>query len=443
MLEAVHNALNRLAAHGGFRRYFANTSWMFGEQILRMAAGLLVGIWVVRYLGPEQFGIYSYALAFTGLFGVVARLGLDGVVVRDLVQAPEQRDAILGTAFWLKLLGAGLALTLIGAATFVSGNDATTNLYIFIIASGIVLQAFEVVEFYFQARVLSKFISMSRFIQLLASSLFKIYLVLTGKPLVWFVFSTVVDQVSLAITSVLVYRYQKAGSFFRTFDRSIARRMLADSWPLIFTGLVVTIYMRIDQVMIKEMMTERDVGLYASALKISEIWYFVPTLISTSLFPAILNAKKASAELYARRLRQLMSFTLWLSAAVAVPLSLFSDAVVVGLFGEPFRSAGTILLVHCWTGIFVSLGVTSGRWYLSENLQKYSFYRTFLGALVNVGLNFVLIPLWGTTGAAVSTIVAQVMAAFLFDALSSRTRPLFWLKVNSFTPTAIFVRGTS
>ena len=159
-------------------RYFANTSWMFGEQVLRMASGLLVGIWVARYLGPEQFGLFSYALAFVSIFSGLAKLGLDGIVVRDLVNHPHQRDVYLGTAFWLKFVGAFVMLGIVALATLFTSNDHTTNLYVFIISSGIIFQSFEVVDFYFQSKVLSKFVSICKITQLAVSSALKIYFVL-------------------------------------------------------------------------------------------------------------------------------------------------------------------------------------------------------------------------------------------------------------------------
>ncbi|HYN55491.1 MAG TPA: oligosaccharide flippase family protein, partial [Methylotenera sp.] len=210
-MQRLKRLINNASTHQGFRRYFSNTSWMFGEQILRMIAGLLVGIWVARYLGPEQFGIFSYAIAFVSIFGVLAKLGLDGIMVRNLVTDPQKRDIYLGTAFWLKLFGAFITLGIMAFATLFTSNDHTTNLYIFIIASGIIFQSFEVVDFYFQSQVLSKFVSTCKIIQLVISSIAKIYLVITGADLFWFVVVTLIDQVTLALTLYIAYKSQKLG----------------------------------------------------------------------------------------------------------------------------------------------------------------------------------------------------------------------------------------
>ena len=414
---------------------------MFAEQMLRMIAGLLVGIWVARYLGPEQFGVFSYAIAFASLFSSIAKLGLDGIVVRDLVREPEQRDSYLGTAFWLKLGGALIMLGAVALATQFTSSDRLTNLYILIIASGAIFQSFNVVNFYFQSQVLSKFVSICKMTQLLISSLLKLYFIFTGADLIWFVLVTLVDQLTLALSLYFAYRYQKLGGFYRYFDVTLAKQLLKDSWPLIFSGLVVMIYMRIDQIMIKEMLGEREVGLFSAAVRLSEVWYFIPMIITASLFPSIVNAKKRSEELYYTRLQRLYTIMVWLAIAIALPMTFLSDWLVTLLYGEAYREAGQVLMVHIWAGVFVFLGVASGSWLISENLQWIAFYRTFSGAIINIILNFVLIPIYGLIGAAIATVIAQTMAAFAFDILTKKTRMVFFMKLNTLNIVKILQRN--
>jgi O-antigen/teichoic acid export membrane protein len=441
MLTRIKLLSDSALTHQGFRRYFANTSWMFAEQIMRLIAGLLVGIWVARYLGPAQFGVFSYAIAFAALFSNIAKLGLDGIVVRELVLTPNLRDLYLGTAFWLKLGGAFVAFVAVALATQLTSNDRTTNLYILIIAGGTIFQSFEVVDFYFQSQVLSKFVSICKLTQLLLSSLLKLYLIYIGAELFWFVLVSLADQMILALSLYFAYRYQKLHGFYRHFDPMIAKHLLQDSWPLIFSGLVVMIYMRIDQIMIKEMLGEKEVGLYAAAVKLSEVWYFVPMIITQSLFPAIVSAKNTSEKLYYTRLQRLYTSLLWMAIAVAVSMTFFSDWLVTLLYGEAYKDAGQVLMIHIWAGVFVSLGVASSNWFTSENLQKYAFYRTLLGAIINVILNLILIPIYGLIGAAIATVIAQSMAAFFFDALTKKTRIAFFMKLKALYFANLIQRG--
>lgn len=413
---------------------------MFAEQVLRIIAGLFVGIYVARYLGPEQFGIYSYAAAFVTLFGTIARLGLDGIVVRDLVNHPQERDVYLGTAFWLKLVGALLALGLLAIAVQFTSNNATTNLYIFIIASGLIFQSFDVVDFHFQSKVLSKYASIAKLIQLALSSMLKLYFIFIQADLFWFVLVSLVDQITLALSLVFAYWRQKIGNFFGRFDLSTAKAMLRNSWPLILSGIAISLYMRIDQIMIKEMLGEKEVGLYSAAVRLSEAWYFVPGIITASFFPAIVNAKKISQDLYHSRLQRLYTFLMWMAVAVAVPMTFISEWLVTLLYGVAFKEAGQVLMIHIWAGVFVSFGVASGSWYTIENLQRYAFYRTFAGVVINIVLNLILIQRYGLVGAAISTVIAQSMAALFFDVLSKKTRIVFFMKLKTLCFVNLFQR---
>ncbi|EKO3688405.1 flippase [Vibrio metschnikovii] len=401
--------------HQGFLRYFKNTSWLIAEQFLRIIAGLLVGIWVARYLGPQQFGLFSYALAFTAIFAGIAKLGLDGIIVRELINHPDKRDAYLGTAFWLKVMGSIIVMLLMAAVIPFTNNDATTNLFIFIIACGLVFQSFEVVEFYFQSQVLAKLISICKIIQLSLSSVIKIYLVITEAELIWFVLVTTFDALSLAICYFSAYRLQKATVFYTCFNFIIAKRLLKDSWPLVFSSIVVMIYMRIDQIMIKQMLGEYEVGIYSAAIRLSEAFYFIPTIITASLFPAILNAKKISQELYMLRMQRLYTMMVWTAIIIAIPITIFSDWIVFVLYGNDYSTSADILMIHVWSGIFVFLTVSSGKYLTSEGLTRKIFYRNLSGMILNVMLNFKMIPLYGGVGAALATLASWFLAGYLYD----------------------------
>lgn len=407
---------------------------MFAEQVLRIIAGLFVGIYVARYLGPEQFGVYSYAAAFVAMFGTISRLGLDGIVVRDLVNHPQERDVYLGTAFWLKLTGAFLTLGLLAIAVQFTSNDAITNLYIFIIASGLIFQSFDVVDFHFQSRVLSRYVSISRLIQLALSSILKLYFIFIQADLFWFVIVSLVDQITLALSLVFAYWRQKIGSFFGHFNLGTAKVMLSNSWPLILSGIAISLYMRIDQIMIKEMLGEREVGLYAAAVRLSEAWYFVPVIITASLFPAIINAKKISQELYNKRLQRLYTIMIYFAVGVALPVTFVAESIVVILYGMHYQGAGIVLSIHIWAAVFVGLGVVNGSWFLAENLQKLATLNTLIGAVANVVLNYFLIPVYGIAGVAFATLASYGVAAYLALLLHKKTRGRFYIVTSAVFP---------
>jgi O-antigen/teichoic acid export membrane protein len=418
--------LKALKSHQGFMKYFKNTSWLFGEKILRMIVGLFVGIWVARYLGPEQFGLFSYAQSFVGLFTAIATLGLDGIVVRELVKDESRRGELIGVAFWLKLLGALGVLIVLAIAVNFTSNDSYTNSLVFIIASATIFQSFNVVDMYFQSKVLSKYIVYANVIGLFISSIVKIILILNEAPLIAFAWVILFDSFILA--SGFIYFYiknrrhseqperhfvlDKESSFAWKFNKSTALSLLKDSWPLILSGFVIAIYMRIDQVMIKEMMNAEAVGQYAAAVRISEVWYFIPIVITSSLFPAIINAKKQSEELYYARLQMLYDLMVWIAIAIALSMTFLSDWVINLLYGNAYQEAGSILMIHVWAGVNVAMGAVWSKWILNENKQIIAIYGHFFGAVLNVLLNLYFIKNYGIEGAAFATFLSYFLSAF-------------------------------
>jgi PST family polysaccharide transporter len=212
---------------------------------------------------------------------------------------------------------------------------------------------------------------------------------------------------------------------------SVAMKLVRDSWPLVFSGLVVMIYMRIDQIMIGEMIGEREVGLYSAAVRLSELWYFVPMAIAGSMFPRIVELRMSDMKQYTRRMQQMYDFLTWSSVAGALLLSFFAGPLINMLYGRQYVGAAGVLSIHAWTGVFVSLGVASGKHLLAENLTVIAFYRSASGAIVNVLANLLLIPRYGVIGAAFSTLFSQMLAAYGFDIVKASTRHMFLMKTKS------------
>ncbi len=409
--------------------------------MLRMIVSLFVGIYVVRYLGPEQFGLLSYTLSFVWLFSSLASFGLDDLLVRELVQFPERRKAILGTVFWLKIGGTVIMFSLITIVLSFLDNDHQTELMVALIALGFFFQATNVIDFFFQARVQSKFSVRAQTFQLISTSLFKIYLILNHAELVWFAFALMLDQLVVAVSFLVVYRWEVEWFPFFIFRWHQAKKLIRDAWPLIFAGLVVSIYMKIDQVMLKEMLDIKAVGIYSAAVKLCEVWYFLPTAVLASLFPAILEARKKGDLIYKERIQKLYDLMIWGALAIALPTTLLADWVIYFFYGTDYQEASSVLKIYIWAGVFVSLGSASSKWLVAENLERYSFYRTSLGAVLNVLCNLWLIPLLGIVGAALATIISYFIAAYLSLLFFKKTRENFWIATNALNPFAVYRRG--
>ena len=412
-----------------------NIGWLFFDKVLRMGVGLLVGVWVARYLGPEQFGLFSFATAFIGLFGAVAGLGLQSIVVRDIVRDPTCKEETLGTSAVLQLGGGMFAYGLIlGTIFWLRPEDALAKLLVAILGSMMLLKASEVAVYWFESQVLSKYTVWVQNGSFLVFAAVKVTFILANAPLLAFAWATVAEAALVALLLLVILGVHGPG--LRKLKVSLARAkvLLADSWPLMLSGLAIALYMKIDQIMLGQILGDEAVGIYSAATRISEVWYFIPMMIVASVFPAILEAKKQSEALYYQRLQRLYDLMVWLSVVVALPMTFLAGPIVVLLFGSAYAEAGTVLAIHIWASVFVFLGVASSQWFIAENRQLLSFQRTLMGAVINVGLNFILIPHFGVAGAAYATVLAQASVGLLYDLLQKETRPMFFMKLKSFNP---------
>ena len=415
-------------------KILGNTGWLFFDKILRMGMGLLVGVWVARYLGPEQFGLFNYATAIVALFTAIATLGLNNIVVRDLVKHPEDASATLGTAFLLQMIGGGLALiAAVIAVSVMRPDDSTARIIEAIFGLAMVFKASDVVRYWFESKVQSKYTVWVENAAFLVFAAIKVALILNEAPLLAFVSIVLAEAILVAILLIAIYVQQgnKLAAWKYQFSR--AKSLLRDSWPLILSGLAAMIYMRIDQIMLGQMLGDEAVGVYSAALRLSEVWYFIPMTIAASVFPAIIEARKKSHEVYHQRLKQLFELMVILALALALPISFLSESIMAVLYGPGFADSAQVLVIHVWTGLFVFSGVASSRWFIAENLQKYTFYRTLAGCGVNVGLNFVLIPRYGPIGSAWASVISQAVASVFFNALNSKTRPVFYMQIKAIT----------
>ncbi|MGE0011515.1 MAG: flippase [Azoarcus sp.] len=425
----------RIAHRPNLLKIVDNIGWLFFDKILRMGVGLLVGVWVARYLGPEQFGLFSFSTAFVGLFGAIAGLGLQGIVVRDIVRDPACKEETLGTAALLQFFGGLVAYGLIlGTIFWLRPDDALVKMLVAILGSTMLFKASEVAVYWFESQVQSKYTVWVQNSIFIVYAAIKVALILNHEPLVAFAWATIAEAFTVALLMgvMLALRGLRVRQLHATLARAVT--LLRDSWPLMLSGIAAMIYMKIDQIMLGQMVSEEAVGIYSAAVRISEVWYFIPMMIVASVSPAILEAKKRSEEQYYRRLQHLYDLMVWLSVGVALPMTFLSTPLVVLVFGEAFAAAGPLLAIHTWAAVFVFLGVASSQWILAENRQILSFQRTAVGAVVNVVLNWFLIPEFGGVGAAVATVISQSVAACLFDAMQLATRRMFLMKMRSMNP---------
>lgn len=395
-----------------FSKYFKNTSWLMFGKILSMVVGFLIA----RYLGPVSFGDLSFADALTAIVAAIGTLGLDSFIVREILNDPGKRDEILGTSLALRI-GVNLILIPLSIGIYLLFHHFSAQpgkpltLIVALLSFASFFKSFNVIDSYFQSQVQSKYVVHVQNICVILSACLKVLLVWSGAPLVFFAAALTFDGFILAAGLIIIY-YQRGLKINRwTFSMERARSLLKQSFPLILSAVMVSIYMKIDQVMLKSE-GSAEVGIYSAAAKISEAWYFIPMAIVTSVFPALIHARKTDPERYQKRLKNLYDLLVFISLPVALFISFFGTDLIHLLYGNKFEGAGSMLSIHIWSGIFVFFGIASSQYLINEGFTQISFQRTAAGAIINILLNFWLIPLYGGIGASIATLIACIFSTF-------------------------------
>lgn len=409
-----------------------NAGWLLADKLIRMPISLFVGVWIARYLGPDRLGQLSYATAFAALFSAVAGLGLDAIAVRELLHHPDEREEVLGSAFVLKLVAGCITFAVtLAAISIVRPTDTSMRMLVAIIAAGTIFQSFDVIDFWFQSQVDSRNTILAQNPTFLVLSIIKVVLVLIKAPLVAFAWVALGEIAAGAISLTLVFRLRGYTLRHWRFRVSRAKQLLTDSWPLVFSLMVGMIYLRIDQVMLGQMVGSDEVGIYSVAVRLAEIWYVVPHAVYSSTLPSILEAIKISDELFYERLQKLFNVMVVIGYAIALPVTFLGGWVVSLLFGRDYAPAGPMLAVLIWGGVATNLGIARSAYLTAMNWPRLHLITAAFAALCNVLLNLWLIPRYGGMGAAISSCVAYWIASHGSSFLFPRLRRTAFMMVKA------------
>ncbi len=423
---------NKVRERKGILESLSNIGWLGSDRIVRMFGAVLIGTLVARYLGPNQFGLLNYGLAIFGLFNIISNLGIDSLVVRDVALDSAGEPRILGTAFVLKALAS--VVTTVGAIVAARILDPHNRVLIIIVAllsTASISQALDVIDFFFQAHTRSRHTVVPRTGAFVAGSLARLVAVFMHASLLTFAWIAALEVLVAEFGLVITYfRYRR---IFPRWNWSLtqAKGFMAEGWPLLLSSVMSMVYMRTDQVLLGRLSSMSVVGNYSAAIRFSEIWYAIPVIVTTSVMPRILKTRDVNPQRYYARLQTFYETMILVSVVVTIGTLILGPTMIRLLYGSQYTSAASILSVHIWTGIFVSVGCVGSQQYVHERITSSTLSRTAIGAVVNVILNLLWIPRWGGIGSAMATLVAQSLASYFADGLSKRTRHIFWMKTRA------------
>ncbi|MED5099949.1 flippase [Niallia circulans] len=396
---------------------FKNISWLMTEKLLKLFLNLLVNIWIARYLGPENFGLLNYSIALVAIFTSLASLGIDGIVVRELVRNKTNTHILLGTAFFIKLFGGLSSVLLIYITCLFSSIKGESLTVTMIISLSFILNSFLVIDLWYQKLVKSKYSVISRVVGMIIFAVVNITFILLEKSTEWFAISILLETIITILGLVYFYILQNNKISKWNFSWVISKQILTESWPLIISGMAVVVYMRIDQIMIGNISGNKELAIYSVAVRIAELWYAIPVIIMSTMYPMLIKLKEFDKSKYSIRLQQIYDFMSLLGIVIAIPVTFFSNEIIRILYGMDYLNAGPILSLYIWIGIFVSIGTTNTSYLNMNMLTKFSMLASVAGVITNISLNILLIPLYGALGATIASIISywiQSHGVYLF-----------------------------
>lgn len=415
----------------GLKRVLGNSIWQIGEKIITMLFSVVVTSIVARYLGVEQYGMINYIISTVMLFTAFSTLGMERITIKDILEREDSKENILGTSLYIRIIG-GIILLVISQITIyiLNKKDILAQMLGLIVGTSMLFRAFEVIEYYLQSQMKQKTISIVRFCATTLVDISRILVVVYDLGIIGFTATYLIESIVVAL--LLQRWYKKHIKLRPKFSKVYAKKILSRCWYVAISGLMITLYMRIDQVMLGTMLNSKiENGIYSAAVRIAEIWYFIPTAIVTAFQPMIVLSKKNDEIQYNKNVQRLYDIISLISILFAIGISIFGKFIVLVLYGEEYYGAVDVLNISAWAGLFATLGTARSLWLVSENLQKYTLVYTIAGCIVNISLNYILIPQIGAKGAAIATLVSQFVTNIIALMPFKKTRKSSFMILKS------------
>ncbi len=402
-------------------KFFSNTAWMVGGQIFNMGLTLIVGMLTARYLGPENYGIINYTASYVSFFTTLCQLGFTSTAVKELLDNPDKQGEVLGTTIFFRVCSSFLSMIAVILLVYLLDDGDRLIIWVaFLQSLALMFHSFDMIHYWYQSRMESSVSVKIQSIAYVVMAVYKIVLLMLGKSVGWFAFSTTLEIMVVAFSLVWVYRKGEGQRLSVSFSTGI--EVLKRSHHFILSGLMVTIYSEMDKIMLGQMLNEQAVGFYSAAMKISTMWSFVLTAIINSARPIIISSRSVNYNNYIKQNKRLYAAIIWIGIIAALGITILGKWIIYIMYGLEYVPAVGSLKISAWYTMFSMLGTARGIWIVCEEKSKFVKYYLGIGAVLNIILNYLLIPKFGPSGAAMATLLTQIFTAVIAPAIFRETR---------------------
>lgn len=424
----IHFFKNKISPLLKFQGDLKNVPWMVTEQFFRMVSGLLVSIFIARYLNPENYGKLNYIIAFVSVFVPFVQLGMFSILVREVINLPNKKYNILGTAFSLSLIFAIITSIVLNIVNYYYNDNIKYLISIYSLI--LIFKSFDNIDYYFQSQNKAKWSSIPKILVYVILVILKLILVYYEYSFEYFVYANIIEVILIATLLFINFKLNTTSSFFY-FDKIISIRLLKSAWPMVISSLSIILFMRIDQLMIVKYLSMEDMGIYSAVTKLYEGYAAIVYTVSVSLLPLILKSKKDEND-YLKKLSQIISILFYGCLIITIVVFILDDVILKFIYGEKYLKGNHVLVIMFLTSCFSALNSISNRYFTSENMEKKIMKRTIISLLINVFLNLILIPKFGIEGAAFTTLFSMIIGSYILDYFDNDLKDLINVKNNAF-----------
>ncbi len=417
-------------------KIFNNAAWIIIMQGIKAMLTLVVSMVSTRFLGPANYGIINYAVSIVSFVAPIMYLGYNNVLVRELVKYPEKEGETLGSAIISSVVSGFVCIGMVVAFTsIVNANEKETILVCSIYSIILIFQGIDLILYWFQAKLISKYSSIASLCAYIVVAIYKISILVLSKNIYWFAISNAIEY--MIVSLVLLVIYIKLGGQRLKFSFIRMKEMLYSSKFYIIATMMVSVSTYIGRIMLKLLIDDTQNGFFSAAVNCASMLTFVYVAVIDSFRPEIIKHKDENRKKYLDLCKTMYSLIIYSSAIQSLIFCVFATLIVKIVCGASYSDSIILLQIVVWYMPFSCVSAARNVWILAEGKEKYLSIVNLISAIVNVALNYALIMAFGTLGAALATVLSNAIVTVVISYVLKPLRENFFIMVKALDPRII------
>ncbi len=403
-----------------------NVLFSIVDKFIPFAFSMLVSIAAARYLGVTEYGRYTFFGVVYTFVNSFASFGMQQVVTKECATDENKQKLVLYSAI-IVAFGAGI-ITELGVMVLQLITDFLSWFEVVVLGIMCFFNIGQVFYYYMTAVYQLKYIVKIKNILIILFAILYILLIISNASVEWFILAYVIKESGILSASFLAYILSNEHNRIKSLSiyigeiPNVIKKLIRLCLPLLLGGLSVTIYMKVDQVMIKSMLGEEQLGIYSVGIKLVDAFFFIPQAVTTGLLPYFAKQYIEKQTLFWTRYEQFASVLNLVAYMYVIVMAVLGKWMIHFLYGEEYAEAYRILIVTIWTVIPVCMGCVRGIYFSIMEYSGWSFFFSIVAAVMNMLLNYLMIPVFGALGAAIASVISYWVQGVMLTFISPKLR---------------------